>query len=95
MIDPNPTDRPDQTPPADAQQTPDLPVTIVRRTRSSGRFHTRPTPDTTEVVVGRDLLKARRPSTGWTTKRERQIAGDLPDWEPLPPGELHVHRPQR
>lgn len=26
--------------------------------------------------------------------RERKMAGDLPDWEPLPPGELTVRRPQ-
>lgn len=26
------------------------------------------------------------------TQRERVVAGDLPDWEPMPPGEIVVKR---
>jgi hypothetical protein len=67
---------------------------IVRRSRSAGRLHLRPaTTDTT--IVGRDLLKARRPDQKPQTERQRKIAGDLPDWQPLPPGELPVRRPDR
>jgi hypothetical protein len=28
------------------------------------------------------------------TKRIRRVVENLPDWEPLPPGEILVHRPR-
>ena len=37
---------------------------------------------------------ARQPSTPVTraTSRSRTVVTDLPGWEPLPPGEILVHR---
>ena len=29
------------------------------------------------------------------TSRTRRVVENLPDWEPLPPGEIVVHRPSR
>lgn len=46
-----------------------------------------------QVIIGRSLLTSQRDRKPQTS-RERQIAGALPDWEPLPPGELLVRRPR-
>ena len=49
--------------------------------------------DDKQVIIGRSLLSShqdRKPQTS----RERKIAGSLPDWDPLPPGELLVRRPR-
>jgi hypothetical protein len=32
--------------------------------------------------------------TEQTTDRKRRVVESLPDWEPLPPGEILVHRPR-
>lgn len=69
----------------------DQPV-VVRRGRASQRMRPRPPLEDTGVVVSRNVLAAR--ATGKPqTSRERLMAGDLPAWEPLPPGELTVRRP--
>ncbi|NCD18376.1 MAG: hypothetical protein EOL89_00065 [Actinobacteria bacterium] len=70
------------------------PTVVVRRPRSSGKFVPRstPTPDSDEVIIGRNLLTSRNRDGKEQTPRERRIAGDLPAWEPLPPGELFVRR---
>jgi len=67
---------------------------VVRRTRSTGRLAPRPLNATAdqEVLVQRDLLR-RRSEVKPQTSRQREIAGDLPAWEPVPPGELFVQRP--
>ncbi|MFI9239198.1 hypothetical protein [Streptomyces cinnamoneus] len=54
---------------------------------------------------GQGIGAVRRPSAGnpWSapvkpaaeqvTSRLRRLVADLPDWEPLPPGEIVVRRP--
>jgi hypothetical protein len=46
------------------------------------------------VVIGRNwtVPGSERKNSGLT--RNRVIAGDLPDWAPLPPGELQIKRPR-
>jgi len=64
-------------------------VVINRRGVSTERFLPKDAAETT--VVARNVLRPRegkRPETS----RERKIAGDLPAWEPMPPGELVVNR---
>ena len=65
---------------------------VIRRGHSAARLlPAQPVAETT--LVSRNVLHARATKKP-ETSRERKIAGDLPDWEPLPPGELHVHRGQ-
>lgn len=47
-----------------------------------------------EVIIGRSLLSTQRDSKPQTS-RQRRIAGALPDWEPVPPGEIVVRRARR
>jgi hypothetical protein len=44
------------------------------------------------IIVSRGILTARATRKP-ETSRKRKIAGNLPAWEPLPPGELVVRRP--
>jgi len=67
------------------------PHVVLRRPRSEGKFTPRPAAEG-GVVVGRDLLSAARPTSPATTSRRRVQAGELPDWEPTPPGEQLVRR---
>lgn len=76
------------TPPAQA-----APMT-VRRVRSADRFTPRPPAEAEnggETIVARNIF-GERTSKKPQISRERVIAGDLPEWEPLPPGELQVVR---
>ncbi|HMR47862.1 MAG TPA: hypothetical protein PKA68_01245 [Arachnia sp.] len=43
------------------------------------------------IVVQRNVLQPSRGDKKLTS-RQRRIAGNLPDWEPLPPNELLVRR---
>lgn len=75
---------------------PALDVSIVRRNRTSPFLPPR-VPDEQETpVISRAWSSAQ---TSGSTKRqlshERKVAGDLPEWEPLPPGELTVKRRTR
>lgn len=74
---------------------PAAPPVIVRRGRSAERFvpKSEMPQDSGEVIVGRGLLGTRNHDRKSQTSRERQVAGDLPEWEPMPPGELLVRRP--
>ncbi|QGF23380.1 hypothetical protein [Raineyella fluvialis] len=46
------------------------------------------------VVLQRNVLRPNNASaTEHQTGRRHVVAGDLPDWEPLPPGELFLSRP--
>lgn len=78
----------EQTPPAVPRPT----VTIRRPT--ADRFRPRPVSAASEqdVVVERNLLRSARRDSKPQTSRERLVVGDLPDWEPQPPGELTVRR---
>lgn len=75
-----------------SEQTPSA-ESVVRRPRSSGKFAPRAhVSEDDGMTVGRSLLGPSRPTAPPQTSRNRVIAGDLPDWEPLPPGELVVRR---
>lgn len=67
-----------------------LPV-IRRRSRKMFVPAAPPSSDL-DVIVARGILSSRQ-SARPTTSRHRKIAGNLPDWEPLPPGEVFVSRP--
>lgn len=62
---------------------------VIRRTRR--RPFIPPSPDTGPAVVSRELLSRDR-SRKSQLSRNRKIAGDLPAWDPLPPGEVVIHR---
>ncbi len=49
-----------------------------------------PPPAEAPVPWARQALAKVKPAT----KRIRQPVENLPDWEPLPPGEILVHRPR-
>lgn len=91
-----PTDTPhhsghDEPQPAtDDAGSQDLPQ-IRRRTRTM--FVPRAEdPNDVELIVSRGILNARQ-SKKPETSRKRLIAGNLPGWEPMPPGESLVNRP--
>lgn len=65
----------------------------VRRPRAAQRLIPRELPADTGVVISRNVLRSSVTTAQAQTSRERRIAGDLPEWEPLPPGELFVTRP--
>ncbi|WP_167349999.1 zinc ribbon domain-containing protein [Pseudoclavibacter helvolus] len=83
-------------PPTEPPQPPQLPQPSQIIRRAGRRPIEPPTP-----VQGVDALTVSRT---WSSSRplgerkpklsrERKMAGDLPAWEPLPPGELNVRRP--
>jgi hypothetical protein len=76
----------------DPSTTPDDVPPIVRRTRSGGKFTPRPPKAEQGAIVSRNILASRATDRAQTS-RERIVAGDLPDWDPLPPGEVRVQRP--
>lgn len=46
-----------------------------------------------QVTLERNVLQpTQRPEP--QTKRQRDMVGDLPDWEPMPPGEITIERPK-
>lgn len=66
---------------------------FVRRVpRAAGKFSGRvETPQSEEQLVSRSIL-ANKSTKKPQLSRNHVIAGDLPDWEPLPPGEISVIR---
>lgn len=70
----------------------EVPVIVRRVPRAAGKLVPRPTPPPKDDhVVARGLLQPRAATK--KVVRQRAIAGDLPAWSPLPPGELTVRRP--
>ena len=69
------------------------PVKVVRRLQ---RMVPRPPAEgDTGPVVNRDVLaNASRSTVKPQTRRNRQLVGTLPGWEPLPPGEVMVSKPR-
>jgi hypothetical protein len=66
---------------------------VVRRSRRAPFIA--PDPDSkapADVVISRNWAAGRSPRRDTGLTRNRIIAGDLPDWAPLPPGELRVAR---
>ncbi len=67
---------------------------VLRRPSAhTSRFQPRPAPETENAVLTRNTLRSSSGKADRQTNRERLIAGDLPGWEPLPPGEIAVRRP--
>lgn len=62
----------------------------VRRTRRNPFIP--PSDQAQGPAVSRELLSRGR-AAGAKLSRNRKIAGDLPDWDPLPPGEITLARP--
>lgn len=86
---PSPSD--DEGYPDGDDSSQDHPV-IRRRTRTM--FAPRPQDQNeVELIVSRGILNARQAKKP-ETSRKRLIAGNLPEWEPLPPGESVVNRPR-
>ncbi len=70
-------------------------VVLRRPSARTQKFEPRPTSEPGEIaVLTRNMLRATSGKTEHQTSRERIIAGDLPDWEPLPPGEILGRRPR-
>jgi hypothetical protein len=69
----------------------DSPPAISRRQR---RMVPRPPAEDAGPVVSRDYLHASRSSVKPQTRRDRRLVGTLPDWEPLPPGEVLIDKPR-
>lgn len=69
---------------------------IISRARTTSKFLPAATsPADSAVVVGRGLLRSKAAPQKQQLSRERKIAGDLPSWDPMPPGEISVRRPSR
>lgn len=67
---------------------------LRRPSAHNARFQRRTTPQPTEeVVLDRNVLRAVSSDSKPQTQRRRELVGDLPDWEPLPPDELFLQRP--
>lgn len=66
---------------------------LVRRPAGGTRaqFRKRPLP-AAQQSGGDELLGKPKPKEGRITERRREIASELPEWEPLPPGELTFRR---
>ena len=67
-------------------------TTVLRHTRSRFIPRTEDPDQKTNRLVQRSVLHPTRNRPKPLTQRERLVAGDLPDWEPLPPGEIIVKR---
>jgi hypothetical protein len=72
---------------------------IVRRSRRApfvppSEGDAEPSGMTVSRIWGAGLRSARAQRESGLT-RNRKIAGELPEWAPLPPGELSVDRPTR
>lgn len=86
----SPQPDPVQSDPVQSDPTPEQPV-ITRRLR---RMVPRPAEEAPAPTVTRDVLNASRSSVKPQTRRDRKLVGTLPDWDPLPPGELVVSKPR-
>ena len=82
------------TPEQSAQEVPRVAHEgFVRRVpRAAGKFSGRvETPQSEEQLVSRAILGSRSAKKPHIS-RNHVIAGDLPEWEPLPPGEISAIR---
>ncbi|MDO4685695.1 MAG: hypothetical protein Q4A92_04040 [Corynebacterium sp.] len=83
------TSAPQATVPAPTPPTPDVPV--IRRERKRPRFVERPK-ENDQIISRSDLLANKRNGGKPAFSRQRNIAGDLPRWNPEPPGEIVIQR---
>ncbi|MCF6389348.1 hypothetical protein L2K20_20430 [Mycobacterium sp. MBM] len=88
-----PTERIAAVPYPEQESMSEAPPIVIRRARPS--LFVPPNPSDQEQVISRDIGVQRRPQKQ-EISRNRKIAGNLPKWDPLPPGEIHViHRGPR
>lgn len=80
------------TPRREVPPAPTTPPPPQVRRPGAGRFVPKAAPTPDGVVVQRNVLQPSQAKEKALTSRQRRIAGNLPDWEPLPPGELLVRR---
>jgi hypothetical protein len=76
-------------------QEPGSAGTLISRTRSNRFLPADATALDPSVVVGRGFLRSKATPQKQQLSRERKIAGDLPAWDPMPPGEVAVRRRAR
>lgn len=78
----------------DTATTPQDPPLLRRPSARGNRFVARPVEASEEgAVLQRNVLRPSTDKQDRTTGRRHEIAGDLPEWDPLPPGELFLKRP--
>ena len=80
--------------PTTTQETTAEPELLRRPSMLSRRFQPRPAPKS-DVVLDRNVLRSSSGESKPQTQRRHEMVGDLPDWQPMPPGELHLNRPKR
>lgn len=81
--------------PAPVPATSSQPTPVVKRPRSRRRprFVEKPKKKDDSLVARQSLLSASKPPDGkHQFSRERKVAGNLPDWDPTPPGEIRISR---
>lgn len=71
----------------------DEPQVLRRPSTYSRAFVARPV-EQPDVTLERNVLRPSTTNTKPQTKRQREMVGDLPDWAPMPPGELELKRPK-
>lgn len=76
-------------------QEPGAVGTLISRTRANRFLPAEVNAVDPAVVVGRGFLRSKVAPQKQQLSRERKIAGDLPAWEPMPPGEIAVRRRAR
>lgn len=83
------------TDPTSARSTNQPEEPLLRRPSTrSAKFQPRPVPTpSSDVVLDRSVLRPSVADTKPQTQRRREMVGDLPDWQPMPPGELPLRRP--
>lgn len=63
---------------------------VIRRP-TQARFTARKAPEP-QAGSAESLLGTPQPKSDRVTSRRREISGDLPSWDLLPPGEINVRR---
>lgn len=72
---------------SDTASSQEMPVVGRPAARRRPRFVEPPRPETEALVNRRNLFEATaRSAKSSKISRQRMIAGNLPDWEPMPPG---------
>lgn len=84
---------PDSLPPSQNEPEPDDNAGAPQIVRRRQRMVSRPSTEGEGPVVNRGILAdVSRSASKPQTRRNRQLVGDLPDWDPLPPGEVTVSK---
>ena len=84
------------TDPTTPQSAPGPEEPVLRRPSTHSRtFQPRLVPQSSsDVILDRNVLRSSAGDTKPQTQRRHEMVGDLPDWQPMPPGELPLRRPR-